>query len=167
LVFTAIDNNKNKVRIKKIIDLDTALVDKDNPDGKLRSVLVGTPPNRDYKDQHHPALVITNSERWMEERNRGPVITNKKSSVAVTVRYDFILTVHMDDANAAEKEVDRLWPLIEQRMYDFATLRLPPGLTDPLCKDILFTPIRRIPQMEGQEIDGFRATLEVLIDPHD
>lgn len=167
MVFAAIDNNKIKVRIKAIIDLDTALVDDTAPKGKIREVLVGTPPNKDYKDLTHPAIVITNSERWMEEQNRGPVITNKKTSVATTVRYDIILVVHNEDSNAAEKELDKFWPLLEQRLYDFATLRLPPGLTDPLCKDILFENVRRIPQYQGQEIDGFRATLKIIIDPHD
>lgn len=167
MVFTAIDHNKIKVRIKAIIDLDTVLVDDDSPKGKIRQVLVGTPPNKDYKDLTHPAIVITNSERWMEEQNRGPVVANKKTSVATTVRYDIILVVHNEDSNAAEKELDKFWPLLEQRLYDFATLRLPPGDTDPLCKDILFENTRRIPQYQGQEIDGFRATLKVIIDPHD
>lgn len=167
MAIVAIDNNKIKTRIKNILEVAGSFFDKDSPKGKVRQILVGTPPNKDYKDLTHPALVITNSERWMEETNRGPVVANKKTSVATTVRYDLILTVQMEDSNAAEKEVDRLWILLEQRLYDFATLRKPSDDTDPLCKDILFTPIRRIPQFQGQEIDGFRATLEVLIDPHD
>lgn len=166
MTIVAIDNNKIKVRIKDILEADAAFFDKNNPKGKVREVIVGTPPNKNYKDLHHPALVITNSERWMEEQNRGPVIANKKSSVATIVRYDLILTVHNEDSNAAEKELDRLWPLLEQRLYDFSTLETV-ALADPLCKDILFENTRRIPQYQGQEIDGFRATLKVIIDPHD
>lgn len=166
MTIVAVDPNKLKTRIKSIIDGDIKLVDSTKPKDKIRTVLVGTPPNKEYKDLHHPAIVITNSERWMEEKNRGPVIDNKKSSVAVTIRFDIILVVHMEDSNAAEKEVDRFWPLLEQRLYDFATLRNIDG-TDPLCKDILLENTRRIPQMQGQELDGFTATLTVIIDPHD
>lgn len=165
MTIVAIDNQAIKVRIKDIIEADADLVDPDKKDKtKLRTVLVGTPPNKDYKDLTHPALVITNAERWMEEKNRGPIIANVKTSVAAIVRYELILTVQADDSNAAEKDVDRLWKLIEERMYDFTTLRTT-GNLDPLCKDILFEIVRRIPQMEGQEIDGFRATLKVEIDP--
>jgi len=123
MTIVAIDHQKIKKRIKAIIDGDILLVDVNNPKDKIRQVLVGTPPNKDYKDLHHPAIVITNSERWMEEKNRGPVVANQKTSVATTVRYDIILTVHMDDSNAAEAEVDRFWKLLEQRLYDFSTLR--------------------------------------------
>lgn len=167
MAIVAIDHNKNKVRIKDILEADSNFFDKTAPEGKVRQIIVGTPPNKDYKDLHHPALIITNSERWMEEQNRGPVVANKKTSVATTVRYDIILTTQNEDSNAAEKELDRLWPLLEQRLYDFATLRKASDGTDPLCKDILFENTRRIPQYQGQEIDGFRATLKVLIDPHD
>jgi len=167
MVFAAILPNTIKTRIKDIIDADTALVDKTDPKNKIRQVLVGTPPNKEYKDLTHPAIVITNSERWMEEKNRGPVVANKKTSVATTIRFDIILVVHMEDSNAAEKEVDRFWPLLEQRLYDFATLRKASDGTDPLCKDILIENVRRIPQMQGQELDGFTATLTVMIDPHD
>ena len=164
MTIVAIDHNAIKTRIKDIIEADTTnLFGADK--AKIRQVVVGTPPNKDYKDLNHPAIVITNSERWMEESNRGPVISNSKSSVRTIVRYDLILVVHTDDAPEAEKEVDRLFKLLEQRLYDFATLRNTGG-TDPLCKDILFEIIRRIPQMQGQEIDGFIATLRVEIDPN-
>lgn len=164
MTIVAIDHNAIKTRIKDIIEAETTNLF--GPDKKkIREVVVGTPPNKDYKDLNHPAIVITNSERWMEERPRGPVISNQKSSVAATVRYDIILTVHMDDSNEAEKEVDRLWKLLEERLYDFSTLRKTDN-TDPLCKDILFETVRRIPQMQGQEIDGFRATLSITVDPN-
>lgn len=162
MTIVAVDNNKIKTRIKDVLEGDSTLFGKDK--SKIREIVVGTPPNKDYNDLSHPALVVTNSERWMEESNRGPVIDNEKTSVRATVRYDIILTVHMDDSNAAEKEIDRLWILFEQRLYKFATLRKIDG-TDPLCKDILIEYVRRFPQMQGQEIDGFRATLAVLLDP--
>lgn len=167
MVYTAIDNNTVKVRVKAIIDTDTLLVDKDNPEDKLREVLVGAPPNNEYKDLHHPALVITNSERWMEEQRRGPVIARVKTSVTATVRYDLILTVHKEESHDAEKEVDRLFKLIEERLYKFDNLQNPVGGTDPLCNSLILETIRRIPQFIGQEIDGFKATLAVEILPQD
>ena len=167
MVFTAIDHNLFKTRIKAIIDGDIKLVDKDNPSKSLlRQVIVGTPPNKDYANLSHPALVITNSERWMEEKHRGPdSAAGARSSVETVIRYDCILTVQMDNSNEAEKEVDRFWKLFEERMYQFVTLELPAG-GSPLCKDIIFEVIRRIPQLEGQEIDGFIATLTILVDPN-
>ena len=165
--FTAIDNNANKVRIKAIIDKDTTLVDKANPAGKLRQVMVGTPPGDDYNDLNHPALVITNSDRWMEEKIRGPVIGRKISSIDVIVRYDLILTVHKDQSNEAEKEVDRFFKLLEEGLYKFANLQNPVGGTDPLCDSIEFTVTQRIPQFKGQEIDGFKTTMTVTIKTHD
>lgn len=167
MVYTAIDNNAIKVRIKLIIDKDLKLVDKDNPDDKLREVKVGAPPNNDYKDLHHPALIITNSERWMEQKKRGTVQARTKSSVTVIVRYDLVLTVHKDESKDAEKEVDRLTKLIEERLYQFDNLQNPTDGTDPLCQEILLENFRRIPQFTGQEIDGFRASLVVTIYPHD
>ena len=165
--YSAIDNNAIKVRVKKIIDTEILLVDKDNPKDKLRTVLVGTPPNNDFKDQIHPALVITNSERWMEESHRGVEINRTMTSIGTIVRYDLILTVQKDDSIDAEKEVDRLFKLIEERLYQFTNLQNPTGGTDPLCNSILLETTRRIPQLQGQEIDGFRSTLKVTIYPHD
>ena len=165
--FTAIDNNAIKVRIKKIIDTEIKLVDPTNTKDKLRTVLVGTPPNNDFKDQTHPALVITNSERWMEEKHRGTEQNRTMSSVSTIVRYDLVLTVHKEDSPDAEKEVDRLFKLIEERLYAFTNLQDPTGGTDPLCNSILLETTRRIPQLQGQEIDGFKSTLLVEILPHD
>ncbi len=156
------DSNLTKTRIKAILDADPLLVGKTKD--FIRTVLVGTPPNKDYADLNHPAIVITNAERWMEEKHRGPDVGTVRSSVALTARYDIILVVQMDDYNEAEKEVDRFWVLLEKRLYDFITLELPTG-GSPLCKDIIFERTRRIPQLEGQEIDGFIATLTVLVDP--
>lgn len=167
MVYTAIDNNANKVRIKAIIDTEINLVDKDNPKDKLREVRVGAPPNNDYKDLHHPALTITNSERWMEEQRRGPVKDRIKSSVTITVRYDLILTVHKEVSESAEKEVDRLFKLIEERLYKFDNLQKPTDGTDPLCNSLILETTRRIPQFVGQEIDGFKSTLTVEILTHD
>ena len=162
MVYTAIDNNAVKVRIKKIIDATTTLVDKDNPKGKLREVRVGAPPNNDYKDLHHPALVITNSERWMEESHRG------HAGVTTMVRYDIILIVHQEVSESAEKEVDRFFKLIEEQLYKFDHLDDPatPG-TDPQAREFILETTRRIPQFIGQEIDGFKSTMTVEILPHD
>ena len=66
MVFAAIDSNDFKVRIKAIMENDTAFFDAANPKGKVRQVLVGTPPGKDYNDLTHPAVVITDNERWME-----------------------------------------------------------------------------------------------------
>lgn len=167
MTIISIDNNKIKTRIKDILEADPLFFNAANPKGLVRQIVVGTPPNKDYTDLNHPALVITNAERWMDESNRGVIVANQKTSVAAVVRYDIILTVHNEDSNAAEKEVDRFWPLLEQRIYDFTTLRKASDDTDPLCKDLIFENIRRIPQLEGQEIDGFKATLKLIIDPHD
>lgn len=164
MAIVAIDHQKIKKRIKAIIEAEPLLFAKTKT--TIREVLVGTPPNKDYKDLSHPAMVITNSERWMEEENRGPVISNQKTSIKATVRYDIILVVHSEDAPEAEALSDALWILFEQQLYKFATLREPTGLTDPLCKDILLENTRRIPQLQGSEIDGFRSTLKVLIDPN-
>lgn len=166
MVFVAIDHNKFKTRIKEIIEGTTTLFDVANPSKSLlRQVIVGTPPNKDYHDLNHPALVITNSERWMEERHRGPDVANARSSVQTTIRYDILLLVQMDDSNEAEKEVDRFWKAFEERMYNFLTLEQVAG-GDPLCKDIIFEKTRRIPQLEGQEIDGFISTIQILVDPN-
>ncbi len=167
MVYTALDNNATKVRIKAIIDADTTLVDENNPKNKLRDVIVGVPPGDDYNDLNHPALVITNAERWMEEKIRGPVIARVISSVDVIVRYDLILTVHKDQSNEAEKEVDRLFKLLEEALYKFANLQNPVDGTDPLCDSIVFTTTQRIPQFKGQEIDGFKTTMTVTIKSHD
>ena len=165
--YTAIDNNAIKVRVKKIIDTEIKLVDTANPKDKLRTVLVGTPPNNNFKDLNHPALVITNSERWMEEEHRGPEKDRAITSISTIVRYDLILTVQKDDSIDAEKEVDRLFKLIEERLYQFTNLQKPADGLDPLCNSILLETTRRIPQLQGQEIDGFRSTLKVTIYPHD
>lgn len=168
MVYTAIDNNAVKVRIKLIIDSTTTLVDKDNPKKTLlREVTVGAPPNNEYKDLHHPALVITNSERWMEEQRRGPVIARAKTSVSTVVRYDLILTVHEEESRDAEKKVDNLFKLIEEQLYKFDNLQNPTGGVDPLCNSLILETTRRIPQFVGQEIDGFKATLAVEILPND
>jgi len=164
MTIVSIDNQKIKKRVKAIIEDDTTLFGKDA--AKIRQVIVGTPPNQEYRDLHHPAIVITNSERWMEEENRGPVVNNQKTSVKAIARYDIILTVQMEDSNKAEAEIDRLWILFEQQLYKFATLRNPTGGLDPLCEDILLENTRRIPQFQGSEIDGFKSTLKVLINPN-
>lgn len=165
MTIVSIDSNDFKVRIKNILEADAIFFDAANPKGKVREILVGTPPNKDYKDLHHPALVITDNERWMEEKHRGPDNGTVRTSVETILRYDIILVVQNEDAPAAEKEYNRLWKLLEQSLYDHITLEAPGG-GDPLCKDILFEFARRIPQMQGQEIDGFKATLKVLVDPN-
>lgn len=165
MTIVAIDSNDFKVRIKAILEADTAFFDKDNPEGKVREVLVGTPPNKDYKDLHHPAIVITDNERWMEEKHRGPDEGTVRTSIETILRFDLTLTVHNDDAPAAEKEYNRLRKILQETLYDHITLEAPGG-GSPLCKDILFEYTRRIPQMQGQEIDGFTATLKVLVDPN-
>lgn len=168
MVYTAIDNNAVKVRIKLIIDSTTTLVNKTTPSKSLlRQVRVGAPPNNEYKDLNHPALVITNAERWMEEQRRGPVIARAKSSVSTVVRYDIILVVHKEVSESAEKEVDRLFKLIEEQLYKFDNLQKPVDGTDPLCNSLILETTRRIPQFVGQEIDGFKATLSVEILPND
>lgn len=165
--YTAIDNNEIKVRIKKIIDTEILLVDKKKPKTTIRTVLVGTPPNNNFKDLNHPALVITNSERWMEEKHRGEEANRTMSSVSTIVRYDLVLTVHKEDSIDAEKDVDKFFKLIEERLYQFTSLQDPTDGTDPLCNSILLETTRRIPQLQGQEIDGFKSTLTVEILPHD
>lgn len=161
MVFTAIDIDKVKVRIKEIIDADILLVDKEKPKGKLRTVKVGAPPNNDYKDQTHPALRITNAERLMEEVHRG------HAGITTKLRIELILTVHEDVSEKAEKESDRFFKLLEEQLYKFAHLEKPSDSTDPLCKEFVLETTRRVPQSVGQEIDGFKATMAIEIHPHD
>jgi len=165
MTIIAIDSNNFKVRIKALLEADTAFFDAANPKGKVREVRVGTPPNKDYKDLHHPAVVITDNERWMEEKHRGPDSGTVRTSVETTIRFDIVLVVQNEDAPAAEKEYNRLWKVLEETLYDHITLEAVGG-GSPLCKDILFEHTRRIPQMQGQEIDGFIGTLKVLVDPN-
>lgn len=165
MTIVAIDSNDHKVRIKAILEADSAFFDKTAPKGKVRQVLVGTPPNKDYNDLSHPAVVITDNERWMEEKHRGPDSGTVRTSVETTLRYDIILTVQNEDAPAAEKEYNRLWKILEETLYDHITLEQPGG-GDPLCKDLIFEVTRRMPQYQGMEIDGFRAVLKVLVDPN-
>lgn len=168
MVYTAIDNNAVKIRIKEIIDATTTLVDKAAPSKSLlRLVQVGAPHNNNYEDLTHPALVITNAERWMEEQRRGPVIGRAKTSISTVVRYDLILTVHEEESQDAEKKADSFFKLIEEQLYKFDNLQKPSDGTDPLSNSLLLETIRRIPQFVGQEIDGFKATLAVEILPND
>ena len=162
MVFTAIDINAIKVRIKKIVDAEILLVDTAKPKGKLREVKVGAPPNNNYKDLTHASLRITNSERWMEELHRG------HAGITTILRVDLILTVHKEVSEAAEKEVDRFFQLLENQLYKFDQLDDPaaPG-TDPLCHEFVLETTRRVPQFIGQEIDGFKTTMVIEIHPHD
>lgn len=162
---TGFDNQSIKTRIKEIIEADKDLFDPKGVDGKIATVYIGFPKNKNINAiSPTPYCVITNHPKLVKFDPYAQVQNNAWTSKKNFLKLMIIVVDSQDSGEQVEKSLDQILQKIITTLDKNVTLRKSDG-TDAKAKQSVLTEGEAMfaGQYQGKATDGFALTFEVLV----
>lgn len=163
---TGFDNQAIKTRIKEIIEADKDLYDPKGVDGKIATVYIGFPKNKNINAiSPTPYCVITNHVSLLKIDPYSQVVNNSWKSKKNFLKLLLIVVDRQDSGETVEKSLDGIMQKLINRLDCFVDLRKPSDGTDAKAKQSICTEVSAMSagQYQGKATDGFAVTFEVLV----
>lgn len=159
---TEIDHQAIKNRIVDMFKADTSIWNENNPLGRARSIDLGVPDSKQWKDIPTPYIRITNAPDLETDKPFGSLSSGGTSASYHIVKYLIMVVDQGKDAKTVEATLDNLHKAIKENLKTNSQLGVPVTLTDPKCK--ISHPIKteqlQAGSFKGMALDGFVLTLQ-------
>jgi len=162
---TGFDNQAIKTRIKEIIEADKDLYDSKGVDGKIATVYIGFPKNKNINAiAPTPYCVITNHVDLLKVEPYAQVVNNQWTSKKNWIKLLIIVVDRQESGELVEKSLDSILQKLISTLDKNVSLRKSDG-TDAKAKQSVCARVDAMSagQYQGKATDGFAATFEILV----
>jgi hypothetical protein len=159
---TEVDHQAVKNRLVEMFKADTAIWDINKPTVRARSIDLGVPDSKQWKDIPTPYIRITNAPDLETDKPFGSLDNYGTSASYHIVKYLIMVVDQGKDAKTVEKTLDDLHKAIKENLKENSQLTDPDDNTDAKCK--ISHPIKteqlQAGSFKGNAVDGFVITLQ-------
>ena len=160
---TEVDHQAVKNRLVEMFKADTAIWNENNPLGRARSIDLGVPDGKQWKDIPTPYIRITNAPDLETDKPFGSLSSGGTSASYHIVKYLIMVVDQGKDAKTVEATLDNLHKAIKENLKENSQLTDPDDSSDAKCK--ISHPIKteqlQAGSFKGNALDGFVITLQL------